>query len=158
MIIQNVLLEPNSDRICLVFKSIWICLSIELSQNHSCQKMNMAVDLLDLNKKGQLSWLSDYPILFKFKWSISFLFLKQMIFLWVYFLKFHYKLILLGHSLNKSSKISFHEIRKIGRDWIANVTKCIFGWFNWIVNLTKCVFGWFKQVDVFWRDDKKKGK
>ena len=109
-----------------------------------CQKMNMAVDLLDLNKKGQLSWLSDYPILFKFKWSISFLFLKQMIFLWVYFLKFHYKLILLGHNLNKSSKISFHEIRKIGIDWIANVTKC--------------VFGWFKQVDVFWWDDKKKGK
>ena len=68
-----------------------------------CQKMNMAVYLLDLNKKGQLSWLSDNPILFKFKfkWSISndphFFFWNKLFFLWVYFLKFHYKLILLDY-------------------------------------------------------------
>ena len=78
------------------------------------------------------------------KWPSFLFFETSYFFFWVYFLKFHYKLILLRHNINKSSKISFHERRKIGRDWIANVTKCI--------------FVWFKHVDVFWRDDKKKGK
>ena len=144
MIIQNVLLEPNSDRICLVFKSIWIWLSIELSQNHYVKKwIWLSIYLTWIKKDNSLDYL-----IIQFYLNLNdqshFFFWNKLFFWWVYFLKFHYKLILLGHSLNKSSKISFHEIRKIRRDWIANVTKCI--------------FGWFKQVDVFWRDDKKKGK